>query len=121
MDAYIYQAALYCENCGLKIQNELIAQDTARQDTWIEESDDSNSYPQGPYPDGGGEADYPQHCDGCRIFLENPLTKDGEGYVKDEVNSYVLGKGEWLTIQAWKEYYDYLFPFSFEDEEDQGT
>jgi hypothetical protein len=42
------------------------------------ESDyDSDDLPKGPYADGGGEADTPQHCDDCRRFLENPLTGDG--------------------------------------------
>jgi hypothetical protein len=48
------------------------------------ESDyDSDDLPKGPYSDGGGEADTPQHCDGCGQFLENPLTADGLIYVED--------------------------------------
>ena len=38
---------------------------------------DSDDLPKGPYSNGGGEADTPQHCDGCGAFLENPLTGDG--------------------------------------------
>jgi len=48
------------------------------------ESDyDSGDPPKGPYADGGGEADFPQHCDGCGQFLGNPLTGDGLIYVED--------------------------------------
>jgi len=36
-------------------------------------SDDCDEYPVGPYPEGGGEADYPRHCDHCGLFLRNPL------------------------------------------------
>ena len=46
---------------------------------------DSDDLPKGPYGDGGGEADSPQHCDGCRQFLENPLTGDGVVYVEDAI------------------------------------
>jgi hypothetical protein len=38
---------------------------------------DSDDLPKGPYPNGGGEADTPQYCDGCGILLENPLTQAG--------------------------------------------
>jgi hypothetical protein len=34
------------------------------------ESDyDSDDLPKGPYAQGGGEADTPQHCEGCGQFL----------------------------------------------------
>jgi hypothetical protein len=48
---------------------------------------DSDEYPKGPYPDGGGEADTPQHCDHCHCFLENPLTSDGYDYVREKQNA----------------------------------
>ncbi len=38
---------------------------------------DSDDFPKGPYPDGGGEADGPSYCDDCGKFLENDLTDDG--------------------------------------------
>jgi len=50
---------------------------------------DSNEYPKGPYEYGGGEADYPQHCDGCGLFLENSLTEDGVYYVLRVLNRAV--------------------------------
>ena len=89
MDAYVFQAALYCEDCG-----RALAQDLHQRG--VEDTGDSDDFPQGPYSDGGGEADTPQHCDngarclaaeqigGRRVgaFLENPLTRDGEAYVR---------------------------------------
>lgn len=74
MDAYIFQAALYCARCARLKALALSA--AARL------SKDSDRYPQGPYPNGGGEADSPQHCDSCNAFLENPLTSDGYEYTK---------------------------------------
>jgi hypothetical protein len=76
MDAYIYRASLYCTDCAEDIQALL---------TIDEGCDDSDTYPQGPYPNGGGEADFPQHCDNCGVHLENPLTNDGYTYVREAV------------------------------------
>jgi hypothetical protein len=91
--AYVFQSALYCEECGDKIKNRL----SSKADTG-----DSNDYPQGPYNDGGGEADSPQFCDsgkacsnkvvvpsgtsiGCP--LGNPLTRDGIKEINETVRS----------------------------------
>jgi len=65
MDVYVLKGAFLCEECAMPIRAA-----TA--------SDDCDEYPVGPYPEGGGEADYPRHCAHCGLFLENPLTKDGE-------------------------------------------
>jgi hypothetical protein len=92
MNAYIFQAALLCEACARKVMD-------AKQPY---ASNDSNTYPQGPYPDGGGEADSPQHCDHCRTFLENPLTSDGVAYVVDAINHSV---GNSDVLDEWSCYY----------------
>lgn len=72
MNAYVYQAAFLCEPCAEQLAD--VLPPTA-------DRSDSDSFPQGPYPDGGGEADSPQHCDHCGLFLENPLTAHGRWYV----------------------------------------
>lgn len=80
MNVYMFQAALYCEACGADICKRVTKPfdfDPNNESTW-----DSDDYPKGPYPNGGGEADYPQHCDACGTFLENPLTDDGDTYVR---------------------------------------
>jgi len=47
---------------------------------FTDESDyDRDNLPKGPCPDDGGEADTPQHCDTCGVFLGNPLTADESG------------------------------------------
>jgi hypothetical protein len=99
MNAYIYQAALYCENCASYIMDRDKDKPGPRED--------SNDWPQGPYPDGGGEADSPQHCDGCGIFLENPLTKEGEDYVRTTAAQPILAKE--VILAQWREFYSYLF------------
>lgn len=96
MDVYIYQAALLCEACG----DAVIARDDAGVNTG-----DSDDYPQGPYPGGGGEADTPQHCDHCHLFLENPLTGDGYNYVRDAVaRDAALGRKS-VAVEVWAPFY----------------
>lgn len=81
MDAYIYRAALYCDACGARIRSSLDLKGSRPETPENECSFDSDDYPKGPYPNGGGEADTPQHCDSCGLFLENPLTKEGGEYI----------------------------------------
>lgn len=83
MNVYMYQAALYCESCGDTIREDLAGTPEEPEDPSDEDSYDSDEYPKGPFEDGGGEADSPQHCDACGAFLENPLTDDGRAYVRD--------------------------------------
>ena len=89
MDAYVYKAALICAECA-------IPKRFARgRDV---DTTDSDSYPQGPYSDGGGESDCPQHCDVCGVFLENSLTPAGMEYVANARESAVS--------EIWREFYD---------------
>lgn len=80
MKAYIYQAAFLCETCA-HLQRAKILH--AMPDFSAHVPEDSDKYPIGPYSNGGGEADTPQHCDHCGLFLENPLTDDGRTYVRE--------------------------------------
>ena len=119
-DVYVYRAALLCEDCGPAVIDELEA--AGQKDTG-----DSDDWPQGPHPDGGGEADVPQHCDsgprclnavevpggnkiGCP--LGNPLTSDGEKYVLEHVAKDVLAKTdhERAAGRLWHHVYDYVKP-----------
>lgn len=98
MDVYIYQADIYCDDCGVAYQKDL------ENTVPTLDRDDSDNWPRGPYGDGGGEADSPQHCGDCHIHLENPLTPDGERYVIAAVAS-----GAGVVAGDWLEYYGYLF------------
>jgi hypothetical protein len=100
MNVYVFQAALLCDECGIVAK------------AGREPDEDSGRYPQGPCSDGGGEADSPQHCAVCGEFLENPLTEDGEQYVREAVAE---GTGNRLVLQEWRNFYDYLFPESADD------
>jgi hypothetical protein len=104
MNAYAYQAALYCQSCGEAIRAVLDAKGERPANPQDEYSYDSDNYPKGPLADGGGESDCPNHCDNCHILLENPLTMEGERYVKEAVSA----DGKPL-IHEWAEFYSYLF------------
>jgi len=106
MDAYIYQAALLCEDCGKDVRETLSREGKAPSDPDDEGSYDSDEFPKGPYPQGGGEADSPQHCDLCGEFLENPLTTDGLDYIFNSViNCLSSGSGDKAVILQWVNHY----------------
>lgn len=104
-NAYIYRAALLCEPCALKIRRALFDShpEWKKPGTY---TIDSDRYPHGPYPNGGGEADTPQHCDECRAFLENPLTDNGRDYVRDAIMMHARsGCGNPEVLAQWAERY----------------
>jgi len=103
MNVYIYQADIYCESCGGAIRAKLACSALADPDN--ESSYDSDEFPKGPYSDGGGEADCPQHCAACGLFLENPLTRDGYAYVQEVVNDGARD-GRGLVWMEWAAFYD---------------
>jgi len=57
---------------------------------------------------GGGEADSPQHCDNCQVFLENELTTEGYNFVKGMIGRYIHNKqeGNLDTLKEWIDFYD---------------
>jgi len=98
--AFAYQSELFCEDCAKSIREKLNPELVALAD----KDRNSDMAPQGPYPDGGGEADTPQHCDACDVFLKNPLTGDGRMYVQKIVDR------EWTpTVVEWSNFYD-IYP-----------
>jgi hypothetical protein len=108
MDAFVFQAALYCADCGRALVHDL-------RERGVDDTGDSDDFSQGPFPDGGGEADTPQHCDsGARClgaetigshlvgaFLENPLTRDGETYVREALAETPNSP----LVRFWADYY----------------
>lgn len=108
MEVYVFQAALLCDSCA----HEYMAntEKPAHVDTDDQTSYDSDEWPKGAFYDSGGEADSPQHCDHCGIFLENPLTGDGDTYVRDTFREYIeTGRGSLDVLTEWKAYYDYAW------------
>ena len=107
MRTYIYQAALYCETCGKKICDSLRDEKKAPEDELDESSYDSDDFPKGPYADGGGEADTPQHCDACHAFLMNDLTSEGMKYVEEAVFNFLdVGRGDIDVLRQWIKHYE---------------
>ena len=129
MSTYIYQAALYCQPCGLEIIKDCmergIAPDCAscelnylahvnngdiecnKYDPGDDSNWDSAEFPKGPFGDGGGEADSPQYCDNCDLFLDNPLTEDGLNYVKEMIIDNISdGFGSIEVLKEWIDFYD---------------
>jgi hypothetical protein len=107
MNVFMYCAALLCGDCGEKAVENCV-------DRSIVDNGDPDTYPQGPYPEGGGEADTPNHCDDCDVFLENSLTEDGQAYVREsyawerETTNPSKSRNAIENTQRWANYYDYL-------------
>lgn len=99
MDAFVFNAELFCEDCASATISRL------RSDG-LTDTGDSDDWPQGAYSNGGGEADCPQHCGACGVFLENPLTTDGDAYVREAVKD---ADGNSDAVNDWKAFYSYLF------------
>jgi hypothetical protein len=104
MDAYIYRAAVWCGPCVIKAlvaagkaapgaidmsPAEALQQIVSANGFTSESHYGSDDLPKGPYAEGGGEADIPQHCQGCGQFLGNPLTPHGLIWVEDVIRSYL--------------------------------
>jgi len=114
MLVYIYATDIYCKQCGEAIRERITREGFAPAEPDDERSYDSDEFPKGPYPDGGGEADCPQHCgagpechnaieflDGCKVgaWLENELTTDGVEYVREAIRE----GGE--VAKMWADFY----------------
>lgn len=98
MNTYVYKADIYCPDCAAQIIRGL-----SHSPFWPNSMrEDSEHYPQGPFADGGGEADCPQHCGACGLFLENPLTSDGVKYVRERVE---LAHGKPELLAEWRAFY----------------
>lgn len=83
VDAFVYKADIYCARCANMIKQ---GRDAVAWPSVMKE--DSDYWPQGPYPNGGGEADSPQNCASCGTFLENPLTDDGDAWLREQCKPY---------------------------------
>ena len=100
MKIYMFQADVYCKPCG-----EAIAATLPDPDAWEREHPDSNSYPIA-YDSSEGEADSPEHCDKCSLFLERNLTEYGVRYVKEIVAEDLSTESEIVGIvKEWIDFY----------------
>jgi hypothetical protein len=107
--AYIYQADVWCDDCGRDIRRRLTAASKAPDNPRDEWSYDSDDFPKRA---DEGVSDCPQHCaadehcinamtlpSGRKIgVLLGGLTRDGVEYVKQ------AGAGE--VVALWRTHYD---------------
>lgn len=127
MNVYTYQAALLCERCArsvlLKLNAEQSAADpdaktfgelpqhasTADLCRMVHDNGSGRELPDGPFPDGGGAADCPQHCDKCQAFLQNDLTDAGEAWLKQTMADAVTAGRITGTVHQWAQFYGLRF------------
>lgn len=103
---YIYRADIWCEKCAVAIAEKLTQEGKAPADIINENTYDSDDFPKGPFFEE--ESDAPEHCAGCGIFLENPLTTDGREYMQGMVDQALAsGRGEEPHIKEWMDFYGY--------------
>lgn len=102
-EAFIYRAALFCPACAAELRESLLPPPWINPENPDESAYDSDDWPKGPFTEGGGPADSPQHCDHCGIHLENPLTPDGLAYV---AQALAEGTGCPQTLAIWAAFYD---------------
>jgi hypothetical protein len=109
--SYIYQADLYCDDCGEAIRDLLEADGNGVEDRDDECSYDSGDYPKGPFSDDE-PADSPCHCasdakcpnavtldDGRAVgAIVSGLTSDGR--------DYVLAAEDSPCSRLWRAHYD---------------
>ena len=129
MDVYMYKADLYSA-AGVaavlgvtgEVEAGLGALAAARGiDRADESSFDSDDFPKGPYPDGGGEADYPVHCAATGEFMDNPLTEDGSAYVKQAFRAFKAdGRGDAETLSTWADAYPNEYTEAVEEAQRDG-
>lgn len=118
MKTYIYSAALYCEPCALARMEQIramepppgVGHDWQRKSA----SEDSGDFPQGPYSDGGGEADTVQCCDDCRCLLGNPLTAEGYRYTAEMALENWNRMPAQINSEFWRDVIE-LYPEVFDD------
>jgi len=128
--AYIYQADIYCDECGEKIKEYLRGIDEVPSDPDDESSYDSDEYPKWGRDDE--ECDCPQHCgshehcenaielsDGSQVgcLIGNNLTSYGVEYVKQAV-----AEGGMVAREVWATEFDWVdLPATDDDLDGEGS
>jgi len=124
--ACIYNADIFCDECGEAIRAEIIANDPSWADVSDESTYDSDEFPK--YADNDAETDSPQHCgahaecldptilsDGSAVgqLIGTNLTDDGVEYVRE-----AIADGG-LVAELWaEEFSDYDGIEAPEDDDD---
>jgi len=115
--SHIYQADVWCDDCGRAICKRLKREGKAPADPDDEWSFDSDDYPKRAGDDE--ETDTPQHCaavdhcinavslpNGEKVgYLFGELTAVGVGYVKEAVAEVQAGFGSKDITDVWQQHY----------------
>ena len=115
--SYIYQADVYCDDCGKAICRRLKREGLAPADPDDEWTFDSDEYPK--RADDDDEADTPQHCasgehcinavmlpSGEKVgYLFGELTAVGVEYIKEAIAEAQEGLGSKEVTDLWQEHY----------------
>jgi hypothetical protein len=115
--AYIYQADVWCDDCGRAICKRLKREGKAPADSDDEWTFDSDDYPKRASDDD--ESDTPQHCaageecvnaltlaDGGKAgLLFGELTAVGVEYVKEALAEAEEGFGSKQVTDLWQQHY----------------
>ena len=114
---YIYQADVWCDDCGEAICERLTREGNAPANPDDEWSFDSDEYPKHASDDD--ESDTPQHCaagehclnavtlpSGEKVgLLFGELTADGVEYVKESIADAQEGFGSAEVVELWRQHY----------------
>lgn len=115
--AYIYQADVYCDDCGRAVCTLLQVAGKAPATPDDERTFDSDQYPKRAGDDE--EADTPRHCavgeqclnavtlsSGEKVgYLFGELTDAGVEYVKEAVARALAGDGDAEVPELWQKHY----------------
>ena len=115
--AYIYQADVWCDDCGRAICKRLKREGAAPANLDDEWTFDSDDYPKRASDDD--ESDTPQHCaageecinvltlpDGGKVgLLFGELTAVGVEYVKEAIEEAAAGFGSKEVTDLWQEHF----------------
>lgn len=117
---YIYQADMYCDECGNAIRESL--KDSAPEDVLDHYSYDSDDYPKEADVEHE-ESDTPSYCAKCGKFFHNPLTSAGYRYVQEKLTetgmkSIYQGNVS-IALKDWATWYDFTY-WTAEDCQDDG-
>ncbi len=124
---YIYQADIWCDDCGKAIKEQIREYEKKTHDRVSRE--DSDQWPI-ELDSISDEADSPQHCgsmeecpnaerfDGRLVgqFLENNLTTDGYEYVLEQHREHPSG-----ITQMWMDFYNLSLSTEEEEENEEDS
>ena len=126
----IFQAELWCDDCADKIKRRLAEEMFNREGCVVlpdgmacidfDDVDDLDGYlrlmgefdyDSDDYPKdcvGSDESDRPEHCAGCKVFLENDLTAEGVDYVRSLAVDAYADEDENSVAFEYLDYYSYI-------------